>query len=52
VYGPGLPILFSDSTVEWETTPPGIGEHNEEIYCGLPGYSSSELESLRAVGAI
>jgi crotonobetainyl-CoA:carnitine CoA-transferase CaiB-like acyl-CoA transferase len=52
VYGPGLPIVFSDSTVEWEAEPPALGEHNEEVYGELLGYSNDELATLRACGAI
>jgi crotonobetainyl-CoA:carnitine CoA-transferase CaiB-like acyl-CoA transferase len=44
--------VFSDSTVGFDANPPGIGEHNEEIYGGLLGYSEEQLVALRAVGAI
>ncbi len=52
VYGPGVPIVFSDSTIDLSQPPPGIGEHNEEIYGDLLGYSSAELHELRATGVI
>jgi crotonobetainyl-CoA:carnitine CoA-transferase CaiB-like acyl-CoA transferase len=52
VYGPGLPILFSGSTAGFDQPPPGLGEHNEAIYCGLLGYSPEQLQSLKASGAI
>jgi len=32
--------------------PPRMGEHNEEIYCGVLGYSRSELEELKSKGII
>ncbi|MEO6113698.1 MAG: CoA transferase [Sphingomicrobium sp.] len=32
--------------------PTEVGQHNEEIYGGLLGYSSDELEALRAMSAI
>ena len=32
--------------------PTQVGQHNEEIYCGLLGYTSEELAALRAVNAI
>lgn len=32
--------------------PPLIGEHNEEIYCGLLGLTRSDLERLRGANAI
>jgi len=31
---------------------PGLGEHNEEIYRGLLGYSEEQLDQLREAGAI
>jgi len=52
VYGPGLPILFSNSTVGFEQPPPGIGEHNDEIYGAMLGYTRDEIFSLRAAGVI
>ncbi|MEO5922335.1 MAG: CaiB/BaiF CoA-transferase family protein [Bryobacteraceae bacterium] len=52
VYGPGLPIVFSDSKVGFDQPPPGIGEHNEEIYGGLLGYTMDELRALQSAGAI
>ena len=52
VYGPGLPIVFSDATVSLDQPPPGIGEHNEEIYGDLLGYTAAELEALRSAGVI
>jgi len=52
VYGPGLPIVFSSSAVGFDQPPPGIGEHNEEVYCGLLGYTQDELSALRSSGII
>ncbi len=31
---------------------PTLGEHNEEIYCGLLGYSKARLQELRDAGVI
>ena len=36
--------------IKW--TGPGLGQHNEEIYQGLLGYSSSEMERLRKDGIV
>jgi crotonobetainyl-CoA:carnitine CoA-transferase CaiB-like acyl-CoA transferase len=52
VYGPGLPIVFSGSTTAFDQLPPGIGEHNEQIYCGLLGYSRDEFRTLQSAGVI
>ena len=52
VYGPGLPILFSNSTFGFDQPPPGIGEHNDEIYETMLGYTRDEILSLRAAGVI
>jgi CoA:oxalate CoA-transferase len=52
VYGPGLPIVFSGAKVGFDQPPPGLGEHNQDIYCDLLGYSPGELDLLRAEGAI
>jgi crotonobetainyl-CoA:carnitine CoA-transferase CaiB-like acyl-CoA transferase len=48
---PGPPIRFADSP--WETRPaPLLGEHNEEIYCGMLGLSRRELVRLRQAGVV
>lgn len=52
VYGPGVPIVFSGSTVELDQLAPGVGEHNREIYQDLLGYTLSELRELHAEGVI
>jgi CoA:oxalate CoA-transferase len=52
VYGPGLPIVFSEAKAGFDQPAPGLGEHNREIYCDLLGYSPGELDLLRAEGAI
>jgi crotonobetainyl-CoA:carnitine CoA-transferase CaiB-like acyl-CoA transferase len=52
VYGPGLPIVFSGSTMAFDQLPPDIGEHNEQIYCGVLGYSQDEFRELRSAGVI
>jgi len=52
VYGPGVPIVFSSSTVGFDQPPPGVGEHNEEIYVGMLGYTRDELHALESAGVI
>ena len=52
VYGPGLPIVFSGSTTGFDQPPPGIGEHNEMVYCDMLGYSRDEFCALQAAGII
>lgn len=52
VYSPGVPIVFSDSTISLDQPPPGIGEHNEAIYGELLGYPRAELQALHAEGVI
>jgi crotonobetainyl-CoA:carnitine CoA-transferase CaiB-like acyl-CoA transferase len=52
VYGPGVPIVFSDAAIDLSQPPPGIGEHNQEIYGDLLGYSTLELQELQSAGVI
>jgi crotonobetainyl-CoA:carnitine CoA-transferase CaiB-like acyl-CoA transferase len=52
VYGPGLPIVFSDSAAGFDQPPPGIGEHNREVYGDLLGYTQPELRELQSTGVI
>lgn len=52
VFGPGLPIVFSDSAAGFDQPPPGIGEHNREVYGDLLGYTSTELLELESAGVI
>ena len=52
VYGRGVPIVFSDATVQMDQPPPEIGEHNQEIYGGLLGYSAAEWGALKTAGVI
>jgi crotonobetainyl-CoA:carnitine CoA-transferase CaiB-like acyl-CoA transferase len=52
VYGPGLPIVFSGSAAGFDQPPPGIGEHNCEVYGELLGYTQPELRELQSTGVI
>jgi CoA:oxalate CoA-transferase len=52
VFGPGVPIVFSGSTVGLDEPPPAIGEHNLEVYGNLLGYTQAELCGLESAGVI
>jgi CoA:oxalate CoA-transferase len=52
VYGPGIPIVFSGSNSALDQPPPGIGEHNREVYGDLLGYTQAELRGLETAGII
>lgn len=47
----GFPVRMSDSKVGIRNRPPLLGEHTEEVLLSL-GYSSGDIEALRAAGAI
>ncbi len=51
--GPGIVPKFSETPgeVRWSGTWQE-GSHNEEIYCGLLGLASDELEELREAGVV
>jgi crotonobetainyl-CoA:carnitine CoA-transferase CaiB-like acyl-CoA transferase len=44
--------VFSGSAVGFDQPPPGIGEHNCEVYGDLLGYTQPELRELKAAGVI
>jgi CoA:oxalate CoA-transferase len=44
---PGLPVKLSLTPGSISARAPKIGEHNEEIYCGLLGFSDKEFSELR-----
>ena len=48
----GVPVKLSETPGEIRTPAPAIGEHNEEIYCGLLNRSSEELNQLRQDGVV
>jgi CoA:oxalate CoA-transferase len=43
----GNPIKMSQASKEVFTPPPHMGEHNEDIICGLLGYTKEDLDQLR-----
>jgi crotonobetainyl-CoA:carnitine CoA-transferase CaiB-like acyl-CoA transferase len=52
VYGMGVPIRFSAARAEFDRPAPAPGEHNQQVYGDLLGYSTSQIEELRALGVI
>ncbi|MCC7372761.1 MAG: CoA transferase [Chloroflexi bacterium] len=52
VYGTGLPIRFSAAEAGYARPAPWVGEHNDEVYGGLLGYTPERLARLRADGVI
>ena len=46
------PMRFSATPVEHTVPPPLLGQHTEEVLQGLLGCTPSEIEKLRAAGAI
>jgi len=44
---PGLALKLSQTPGDVNTAAPKVGAHNEEIYCGLLGYTEHQLEELR-----
>jgi len=49
---PGIPIKLSRTPGRIKTTHPMLGEHNEEVYCHLLGYTQQELNHLEEEGVI
>ncbi len=49
---PGVVVKLSETPGKIEHRGPTIGEHNEEVYCGLLGLTSEQLGSLRAEDVI
>jgi crotonobetainyl-CoA:carnitine CoA-transferase CaiB-like acyl-CoA transferase len=48
VFGMGMPIRFSGSKAGFDQSAPAVGQHNEEIYGGLLGYTAEKLQQLKA----
>jgi len=49
---PGIPIKLSLTPGSITTLAPRLGEHNEEVYCQLLGFSPEKLSQLRQKGVI
>jgi CoA:oxalate CoA-transferase len=52
IYGTGLPVTFSQASSGFDRPAPTLGQHNQDVYSGLLGYSSERIEELRADGVI
>ncbi|MBA7656116.1 Succinyl-CoA--L-malate CoA-transferase beta subunit [subsurface metagenome] len=48
----GIPIKFSRTPGRIKTIHPLLGQHNNEIYCGLLGYTDQELIQFKEEGVI
>jgi crotonobetainyl-CoA:carnitine CoA-transferase CaiB-like acyl-CoA transferase len=48
VYGMGMPMTFSGSSVGFDQPPPELGEHNDMVYGQVLGYSSERIAKLKA----
>lgn len=48
---PGLPIQMGEAPLR-SGRAPLLGEHNAEVYCGMLGYTKSDLVQLRQSGVI
>jgi crotonobetainyl-CoA:carnitine CoA-transferase CaiB-like acyl-CoA transferase len=44
---PGFPLKMSRTPAQMKMRAPAVGEHNEEVYCGLLGLSTSKVQSLK-----
>jgi CoA:oxalate CoA-transferase len=49
---PGIPIKLSLTPGSINTPSPKLGEHNEEVYGDLLGFSSEKLFELKQEGII
>ncbi|MFK8049284.1 MAG: CaiB/BaiF CoA transferase family protein, partial [Halioglobus sp.] len=50
--GPGNPIKLSRNSEESFSAAPLLGEHTDSVLIDIVGYSDSQIDSLRAAGAI
>jgi crotonobetainyl-CoA:carnitine CoA-transferase CaiB-like acyl-CoA transferase len=48
----GVPIHFGNAKVGFERPAPALGQHNQEVYGGLLGYSADHIAQLQANGVI
>ena len=48
----GIPLRMSGTPLKIERSFPTIGQHNEDIYCGLLGYNHKDLVNLEEEGVI
>jgi formyl-CoA transferase len=48
---PGCPVRLEDSPVQ-VTAAPLLGQHNEEVYVEILGYTPEQVQQLRARGVL
>jgi len=48
----GSPVRLASQACSVRKSPPAVGEHNEQVYGSLLGYSSEEIAAWRASGVI
>jgi CoA:oxalate CoA-transferase len=48
----GFPIRFSELPADYPGPAPMLGQHNEQIYMGLLGFSREEMKQLEKEGVI
>ncbi len=48
----GIPLRMSGTPLKIERSFPAVGQHNEEIYCGVLGYPREDLATLEKEGVI
>jgi len=46
------PVLFSETTLEYEQGPPVLGEHTEEVLREVLGRKEQQLQELKKSGVI
>ena len=49
---PGAPLKLKETPWKIQRRAPLIGEHNEEVYTGLLGFTSQRLAELKSEGVI
>ena len=48
----GIPWKMSGTPTEVRSAAPTLGQHTDEVLTGLLGYSESDVEELRKLGAL
>ncbi|MCZ7661787.1 MAG: CoA transferase [Thermoleophilia bacterium] len=49
---PRLPLRLSRTSTVIDSPAPGVGEHNQQVYCGTLGMTQDELAALQADGIV
>jgi len=52
LYGTGLPVTFSETRAGFTQPAPRLGQHNQQVYGELLGYSADRIDQLRTDGVI